>query len=154
MNNAIRGILAAWLGMGVLDGLSAVILYKVRGLTQTRGFQGIAAGLMGKAAFDGGTATALLGVAMHFCVALGVTLVFFMASRKVAFLTEHPAISGVLYGAVVYFVMFCVVLPLSALPGYKFSSIPMDRLLVQLAIHMMIVGPTVALMIAKFAGSR
>jgi hypothetical protein len=154
MNNAFLGILVGWLSMGILDGLSAVILYKMRGLTLTRGFQGIAAGLLGKSAFDGGGKTALLGVAMHFCVALGVAAVYYAASRQIAFLLNRPVISGVIYGAIVFFVMFCIVLPLSALPGYKFTAIPMDRVLVQLAIHMVIVGPTVAIAIARLTTNR
>src|SRR5258708_25122864 len=106
MNNAFLGILVGWLSMGILDGLSAVILYKMRGITLTRGFQGIAAGLLGKTAFDGGGKTALLGVVMHFCVALGVAVGYYAARRQNSFLLNRPVIRGLIYWGNVFFVKF------------------------------------------------
>lgn len=70
---------------GVIDGLfSSVLSTVLYGSTVTRLFQGVAAALLGKEAFDGGTSTALIGVLMHFGVAFtwsAVFLVVFMRWR-------------------------------------------------------------------------
>jgi hypothetical protein len=65
--------------VGVLDGAFALVLCKTLNPTACsaeRMFQGIAAGLLGKAAFSGGAATAALGVALHFAIATGWSAAF------------------------------------------------------------------------------
>src|SRR5258708_22023173 len=106
MNNAFLGILVGWLSMGILDGLSAVILYKMRGITLTRGFQGIAAGLLGKTAFDGGGKTALLGVVMHFCVALGVAVGYYARSPQNSFPPNPSILRRIIFWGIFFFSMF------------------------------------------------
>jgi uncharacterized membrane protein YagU involved in acid resistance len=64
---------------------------------------------MGPAAFG-------LGVAIHYAIALFWTVVFYATSRKFAILSRFPVLSGLLYGAAVYFIMNGIVLPLSAVP--------------------------------------
>src|SRR5213083_647941 len=108
---AFRAILAAGLVVGVLDISSAFVIWWQRGVGARRGLQGIAAGLLGANAFDGGLVTAGLGLALHFFVAFVVVSVFYLASRKIPFLTTQPLISGVFYGIGVHIVMYWFVLP-------------------------------------------
>src|ERR1700704_2449122 len=62
----------AGLVTGVVDGLfSSVLSVAFYHSTVTRLFQGVASTVLGPAAFDGGMATAALGVLMHFGVAFG-----------------------------------------------------------------------------------
>src|SRR5580765_1173042 len=75
----------------------------------------IAAGLLGQKALHGGIATYVLGVGLHFFIASTFTAVYYAASRRLVFLTEHPLVCGLFYGAAVEEVMNLVVLPLSAL---------------------------------------
>ena len=76
------------LTVAVLDGLDAIVFFGLRGVSPTRIFQGIAAGLLGRqAAIQGGVATAMLGVALHFVVALGIVSTYYAASRKIRVLT-------------------------------------------------------------------
>jgi hypothetical protein len=74
----------------------------------------VASGLIGAAAFNGGAKTAILGLALHFLIATVATVVFYVASRKLLFLIEHPINFGLLYGIAVYLFMNFVILPLSA----------------------------------------
>jgi hypothetical protein len=67
----IRPIAIAGLICGVLDGLSAVVLFGWLGLTPAQVFQGIAGGALGPAAMTGGRAAVTLGVVVHFTVAFG-----------------------------------------------------------------------------------
>ena len=113
------------LTVAVLDGLDAIVFFGLRGVSPTRIFQGIAAGLLGRqAAIQGGVATAMLGVALHFVVALGIVSTYYAASRKIRVLTTHPLMCGAIYGVLVYFFMNQVVIPLSAIGRGSFPSLP------------------------------
>ena len=64
-------ILLAGAAVGVLDGLFAIVLrvFVYRSGTAEQVFQGIARGLIGPAALQGGHASALLGLVLHFTIA-------------------------------------------------------------------------------------
>src|SRR6266446_5145390 len=59
----------------------------------------IAAGLLGKGALhDGGAGTYVLGIFLHFFIALSVATIYYVASRRLKFLIEHPLVCGLVYG--------------------------------------------------------
>ena len=107
-----------WGGLlcGILDISSAVVAYYIyRRVSPIRIFQSVAAGAIGRnAALSGGWKTALLGLAFHFPIAFTAAAVFYLASRRIDFLTRYPYISGALYAEAVYLFMNFVVIPLSA----------------------------------------
>ncbi len=111
---AARAILVGTLAVGVLDAIDAVVFFGLRGVSPLRCFQAIASGLLGRAAFQGGAPTALLGAALHFFIAFGIVSVYYVASGRLAVLTRWPILCGLVYGVFVYFFMNHVVLPLSA----------------------------------------
>src|SRR5439155_7016514 len=96
-SEAFRAILTAGLAVGVLDISSAFLIWWQRGVGARRGLQGIAAGLLGASSFDGGLVTADLGLTLHFFVAVVVVSVFYLAIRKIEFLTINTVVFGVLY---------------------------------------------------------
>jgi hypothetical protein len=99
---------------GTLDVATAVTYYPLTAnVTSTQILQGIASGLLGAQAFQGGNATAALGLALHYLIAFVWTIVFYVLARNVRVLTHRPLIVGPLYGTVVWLVMNLVVLPLS-----------------------------------------
>lgn len=147
-SKAYRAILWAGLTAGVLDLTAALVTNNLRGLSPTRVLQSISSGLLGAGAFQGGTTTAALGVALHFVIALGAAAVFYGASRKVGFLVRRPVVAGLLYGAAVYLFMNLVVLPLSAVP-FKVSLQPSASLAVGLVVHMLCVGLPIALVVRR-----
>ena len=111
-----RGILVGALAVGILDGLYAVIVWWLRGVGPQRVFQGVAAGLLGRTdAVAGGSATAALGLGLHFLIATVVAALYALAARRLPALLRQPVRWGLLYGVVVYLVMNYVVLPLSAI---------------------------------------
>jgi hypothetical protein len=75
----------------------------------------IAGGLLGRQAFQGGAGTYVLGVLLHFFIACSAAAVYYAASRRLVFMTEHPLVCGLFFGAAVQEVMNLIVLPLSAL---------------------------------------
>ena len=109
----------------------------------------IAAGLLGKQAFHGGASTYLLGVLLHFFIATSVAAIYYAASRKLTFLTEHPLVCGLFYGMAVELVMSYIVLPLSALQSTGPYSL--HDVLLGLVVHMIVIGLPVAYSIRRFA---
>lgn len=146
-SEAFRAILTAGLVVGAMDITSAIVLTLLHGGTIMRLMQFIASGLLGKSAFQGGLATAALGLALHFVIAFGLVTVFYFASRKLAFLRQRPVPSGIAYGLIVFAVMNLIVLPLSAAtPRHSLSG---D--LIQIAIHMFIIGLPTSLLLHRLS---
>jgi uncharacterized membrane protein YagU involved in acid resistance len=149
MNNfrAVRAIVTTGLIVGVLDILSAVVIWWQRGVALQRGLQGIAAGLLGTKSYEGGMATAVLGLIIHFFIAFVVVSIFYLASRKIGFLTAQPVVSGVLYGIGVYIVMYWIVLP-SAFPTFRHR---LSNELIELAIHICLIGLPAAFLLRRYS---
>jgi uncharacterized membrane protein YagU involved in acid resistance len=135
----------------VLDGLDAVVFYRWSfGVTPTRLFQNIAAGLLGPASFHRGGATIALGIACHFSIAIGAAAVYFAASLWTPALWRKPWIYGPAFGVVVYLFMHYVVVPLSLVPK-RTVPVTTAELVDQLFSHTMFVGLPVALMARRSA---
>ncbi len=153
MNTAARkGRISSWgpapalviggLTVGLLDGLDAIVFFGLRGVPPVQIMQSIASGLLGRAAYQGGIATAALGTLLHFGIALAVVVAYYIASRRLPALTRQPLVFGPLYGLLVYGVMNFVVLPLSAaVTGPKTLPVVINGLL----IHALGVGLSSAL---------
>src|SRR5215475_10268896 len=144
-SGAFRTILTAGLVVGVLDISSAFIIWWQRGVGARHGLQGIAAGLLGANSYDGGMVTAGFGLAIHFFVAFVVVIAFYLASRKIVFLTLHPVVSGVLYGIGVYVVMYWFVLP-TVFPTFRHR---LGNDLLAIAIHISLIGLPCALIVGR-----
>ncbi|HSN88394.1 MAG TPA: hypothetical protein VL025_16660 [Thermoanaerobaculia bacterium] len=147
-SNACRAILWAGLIAGALDITAACARWALRGVSPARVLRGVAGGLLGPSAAQGGTATAALGLLLHFVIAFGAAAVYFAASRKIDFLVRRPWIAGPLYGIAVHGFMQFVVLPLSALRMGPFSP---SEFLIGLIIHVLFVGLPIAFTISRFS---
>ncbi|HYC58290.1 MAG TPA: hypothetical protein VEK79_01870 [Thermoanaerobaculia bacterium] len=135
-------ILLATLVVGALDITEVMVFYGLQGVAPTRILQSVARGVLGRGAFEGGIATALLGLALHYFIAFVVVLVYVIASGKIAALRDAPIIGGALYGVAVYLVMNFVVVPLSAAGPPRFT---MAGVLNGLFAHLFCVGIPTAL---------
>jgi len=138
--------------VGALDITEVMLFYAFyRGVAPTRVLQGVAAGLVGRGeAFEGGIATAMLGLVIHFCIALVVVTLYHLAARRWRVLAERPIVMGALYGLVVWTVMTFGVLPLTATGGGRMGAWPVT-LNVILA-HVFCVGIPAALT-ARYSSS-
>ncbi|SMB99707.1 conserved hypothetical protein [Hymenobacter roseosalivarius DSM 11622] len=81
----------------------------------------IASGVLGRAAFSGAGGTMLLGLSLHFFIALTFTALFFRLYRRVGFISRNKVAAGVLYGLLIWAVMNLLVLPLSQVPVRPFQ---------------------------------
>ena len=133
----LQAVALGTLAVGILDITFAIVRAGMNGVPAARVMQSIAAGLLGKASYQGGAATVLLGTLLHFFIAGMVVLVYFLASRRVRALAEQPVLYGALYGLVVFAVMNFVVIPLSALaPGPR----TLARMVPGILVHLLGVG--------------
>jgi hypothetical protein len=108
----------AGLVTGIVDGLFSSVLAAVfYGSTVPRLFQGVASTLLGPAAFDGGTRTALIGVLMHFGVAFGWSAVFLFGVMRAPWIRRVLASRygviriAAIYGPFIWLVMSLAVIP-------------------------------------------
>ncbi|MBA3960595.1 MAG: hypothetical protein H0X40_01665 [Chthoniobacterales bacterium] len=133
---------------GALDITYAVVFSWARsGVPPSRILQSVASGLLGAPAFQGGLPIAVMGLMLHFCIALLWATIFFGVSRAVTILTRHPVVFGVLYGLLIYAVMNLAVLPLSAFP--RKVTFPPIVLATGLFVHMFFIGLPIALAISR-----
>jgi len=109
----------------------------------------IAGGLLGPKAFKGGVGTFVLGVLLHFFIACSAAAVYYVASRRLGFLKEHPLVCGLFFGAAVELVMNLVVLPLSAL--HARGPYQLHDLIQGLLVHMVVVGLPISFSVRWFA---
>lgn len=144
-----RAVVLGGLTVAVLDGLDAVIFFGLRGVAPVRIFQAIAAGLLGRQAFQGGMGTAALGLVLHLIIATSIVAVACLLARRFPPLIRHPLIAGAVYGIGVWLVMNFVVIPLSAaMPAARSAPVVINGLLV----HVVGVGVP-ALLFARAAGA-
>jgi hypothetical protein len=86
--------------------------------------QYIASGALGMAAFEGGIATALLGVFFHLIISFVIAGVFILSADHIPPLRRYPIAGSLLYGFGVFIVMNMIVTPLSATPPLPAPTIP------------------------------
>ena len=141
--NALLAIGVGGVVAGAIDLLHACILF---------GWDiplAIAGGLLGPKAFQGGIATYVLGVLLHFFIAFSAAGVYYMASRRLVFLREYPLVCGLFFGAAVEDVMRFIVLPLSAL--HAKGPYDLRDLIQGLLVHMVLVGLPIAYSIRRLS---
>jgi hypothetical protein len=133
---------------GVLDITDACLYWAVtKGVSPERIFQSVASGLLGKAAYAGGAATAALGLALHFAIMAVMVTAYVLASLRLPILTKRPIVMGLGYGLATYLVMNYVVLPLSAVGGK--GPFVLANFINGVFAHLVLVGLTIALIAAS-----
>ena len=146
-SRAFAAIFCAGLLCGLMDITAAFITWWPKGVKPPRLLQGVAAGWLGPNSFNGGMATAALGLAFHFLIAFTAAFVFYVASRHLAFMIRQPVVSGLLYGIMVYLVMYWLVMPLSNFHGTK----TVTSSIVAIITHIICVGLPISLVIHRFS---
>ena len=154
-----KAILYAGALVGVLDITAACIqVYIASGMIPIRLLQGVAGGLLGRGSYNGGFATAALGLLMHFTMALVVATIFYALSRRVFSLPNKllgVVIVGLLYGAAVFAVNNFGTAPLLSWVRSLYLHTPVlfkpPMGWSQLFIHLFCVGLPIALVMHRYA---
>jgi len=146
---ALQTIIYGGVCVGILDGLAATIHAAIKGVSPDKVFHYVASGLIGRdASYNGGAATVVLGILLHFVIAFGVVVVFLLLSRSFPVLLRRAQLSGMVYGIAVYFAMAYLIVPLSAVPKIPFSF---SGLITSIVIHMFCVGLPAALIVRSMS---
>jgi|SRR5450631_180299 hypothetical protein len=140
----IVAILVGGFVAGTFDLVLAFLMYG-RGMPR-----GIASGLLGSRAFQGGMASWILGVLLHYFIAFGAAAVYCVSSWKLRFLKDNWVVCGLFYGIAIYLVMNLVVLPLSAVP-FKVGPFSVPGMIHGLLVHMIFIGLPIAYSLRRFA---
>jgi hypothetical protein len=141
---ALRAILLAGAAAATLDLAFAFAFYGATvGASPLRILHSIASGAFGMAAFDGGIATAAFGLLAHYFILIVAASLYLAASTRMAVLRERAAMCGPLFGVAIYCVMHYVVLPLSAAPKFRTSTLSTSS---EFLMHLLI-GLTIALVL-------
>jgi len=76
------------------------------------------------------------------------TAVYYLASRKLTFLTQRAVLWGLFYGVAIYFFMNFIVVPLSAAPKFEhtWASRASD-----FVVHMLFIGLPMALAVRRYS---
>jgi uncharacterized membrane protein YagU involved in acid resistance len=116
----LRTIVIAGFTAGTID-IAAACLINMRSPQVI--LQAIASGLLGRASFQDGAFSAVLGLFLQWAMSCLIAAVYVMAARRIALLRRNWIVSGVAFGCMVFIVMNYVVVPLSAI-GHtpKFSA--------------------------------
>ena len=99
------------------------------------------------AATDMGTAGAILGLVVHFALMAAMVAVFVLAARARPSLLNRPALAGLAYGLLTYFVMNWLVVPL------RFDApLPLKPMSIatQLFAHIVLVGLPTAFIAKRY----
>lgn len=137
---------------GTLDIVYACLFWGLRSdVPALRIFQSVAAGLLGKAAFEGGAATAALGLGLHYFIATSMSVTYYVVAGRWRLLQRRPLLCGAGYGLLLYAIMNHIVVPLSrAGPG---SKNPL-WIGLSIAVHVALVGIPIAIFARKAHAAR
>ena len=107
---------------GTLDAIAAIIHYTINGgKVASRIFQYIASGAVGGEAFTGGIGMVILGIILHYSIAFGFTLFFFLIYPRVKFFSKNKILTAAIYGIFVWLVMNFIVIPMSSINPAPFN---------------------------------
>lgn len=113
--------------------------------------QYIASGALGNAAFQGGVATALLGVLFHLVISFAIAAVFILSAERIPPLRRYPIASALLYGFGAFIVMNLIVVPLSAAPPLPTPTTPW---LIEAVIeHILMIGLPLGILVRRKANA-
>lgn len=148
----LKAILIGGLVGGFLDLLFAVSFAGYNGVAPNRIFQTIASGLLGEAAFSGGSGVAAFGIGCHFALSVLWTAMFAIAAWRLPVLARRPFMAGPAFGLVVFLGMRLIVLPLSSYP-HAVTFKPLATVL-DLLSHMLLFGVPIAMIVSRAIRTR
>ncbi|HEY5721357.1 MAG TPA: hypothetical protein VIT45_03455 [Allosphingosinicella sp.] len=148
----LKPIAVATLVAGTLDILSAFVFAGMAGATPGGVLRYVASGPFGDAVRQGGADWAAVGLAVHFAIMACMAAAFFLVAKSVPALVRHPIVAGLVYGLILWGIMYWVVKPL------RWPEAPLPNSLYgvanQLFSHCILVGIPIAWIASRYFGAR
>jgi hypothetical protein len=151
MSSRVRTILVGGVLGGLIDFLFATISAVNGGAAWMRPWKGVAGGLFGATAMQGGVGMAILGIALHFSICIVAAFLLYFIVRQVKWLPRHWFVLGILYGIALLAVMNYVILPLSAIGR---GIYPLANIHVTAFFHILLVGWPTAFFVSRALRQR
>lgn len=153
MSITTRTILTATAVSGTLDILSAFVFAGMAGVTPAQILRYVASGPFGDAMNGGGAGAAAIGLCVHYALMAIMVTAFVLAAQRIPFLTRQPVLAGALYGVLIYFVMYWLVVPARFGPTHlpKLDAWHLGNALFS---HIVCVGIPMALVTARMLRRR
>jgi hypothetical protein len=147
-NGLGRRILLATAIAGTLDISMAAIETARAGKPIAGMLRGVASGPF-PAATDWGTGGALAGLVVHYAIMAVMAAVFLIARERIVLVRRYTIAAALLYGVILWLVMYGLVLPLRF--GVLFPSPSPEAIAKQLFAHVLLVGLTFGLVARRGA---
>ena len=153
MRNRPKAILLTGLIAGTLDMSTALLVYSVilKKVTAARLVQGIASGVFGADAYEGGFVMIIFGFLFHYCIALTFTFFYYLIYPRVSLLKKNWLISGLLYGLFAWAIMNLVVLEI-VFPAR--AAITFESFAIGASILMVMIGVTISFFTHRYYSLR
>jgi hypothetical protein len=131
---------------GLVDFIYPTVTTVMAGGPWTRPWKGVASGLLGPSAHQGGLEMVALGAGLHWFINIVAAFVLYGVVRKLRFLPRQWLVLAVIHGIAVLLAMNYVILPLSAIGR---GIYPLDQLHVHAFWHIVLVGLPVGYFVAR-----
>ncbi|MBC9034748.1 hypothetical protein IAG41_20350 [Sphingomonas sp. JC676] len=147
-------IAVATLVAGTLDIAAAIGMTLLRGKSVPRMLQGIASGPFGEWPLASGWAGAATGLAVHVAIMAAMVAAFVAVTNLLPWLRGPRLLIGGVYGALLYGIMYWIVLPLRFPPAPGSGAVTLASVLTPLGIHILLVGIPIALIAMPARGGN
>lgn len=143
---ALRGILLGGFFAGLADFIYPTVRTVMAGGPWTRPWKGVASGLFGADAHQGGMGMVVLGIALHFFICIVAAALLYLIASRVHWPSRQWIVLGILYGIAFLAVMNYVILPLSAI-GH--GIYPLQTIHLSAFTHILVVGLPTAFFVSR-----
>lgn len=145
-NYALRGILLGGFFAGLADFIYPTVRTVMAGGPWTRPWKGVASGLLGQEAHQGGLGIVALGAGLHWFICFSAAAILYFVVRRLKFLPRHWLPLAVIHGIAVLLAMNYVILPLSRI-GH--GIYPLEQLHIHAFWHIVLVGLPTGFFVAR-----
>jgi len=141
-----QGILLGGFVAGLCDTIYPTVKTVMAGKEWFQPWKGVASGLLGPAAREGGMEVVALGLALHYFICISAAALLYLLVSRVRFVPRQWIVLGILYGIAFLLTMNYVILPLSAIGR---SIYPLDQLHIHAFWHIVLVGLTTSFFVTR-----
>lgn len=145
----LHGILIGGFLAGLADTIYPTVKTVMAGKAWWTPWKGVASGLLGPAAREGGMEMAALGLALHYFICISAAALLYFIVSRVKWLPRQWIALGCLHGIAVLLAMNYVILPLSAIGR---GIYPLEQLHIHAFWHIVLVGLPTAFFVTRALG--
>ena len=137
MKLTTRNVLLGGFFAGLADFIYPTVKALMAGNPWFQPWKGVASGLLGKAAREGGLEMALLGAVLHFFICISAAFILYFVVSRVKFLPRHWVPLAIIHGLAVLLAMNYLIVPLSQIGIVLY---PLKTLHISAFWHIVLVG--------------